>query len=1408
MKKFLLFLGIIAGGLHAQTQSFVASIVPSRYAQNVRPSANIALSFTVDIDPGTLTASTVKVYGSLSGTHAPKSIIYTGVTRSVEIDPAGDFSTGEIVTIVLTTGVRTTLNESMPAPFVSQFTIAAKVGSGILMMTSFPGTGNQPWAAATADFDHDGVLDFLVLNRSSQSVSLLRNYGSGNFLQVATNPVGASPSSFAVADLNGDDTPDCAVANEGSNTVTVLFMDARGMTTRTVSFPAAGGPSAIVAADVDGDGDMDLIVAGRASNSVTVYKNNGSGIFTQFSTAAVNAGPSALVIADFNNDNILDVAVASQTANTVTILVNDGSGTLTATASIAVAADPVSVATGDFDNDGAMDIVVAGKASSKISVLRNDGTGKLYSAAVFTAVTSPSTVAAGDMDGDGNTDIVGLGASITVFHNQGYFQFAALPSVAAGTSPHGLVLADIDGDGDLDCAAPNSVSSSLVLFVNRPAVAVSVSPTSLDFGLIRSGAAKQLALSIHNDGVIMPLNIMSVASSNESVFFSETPGGLIQPNDSTSITVTFKPVDAQNYLDSLTLVTNDPIRPTVKVYAKGVGGLVVLSTLPVTGGNVGDGLFPVTVSFNGLPDAASLRSSTIKLYGDMTGLHAAQLTRTTTERKAIAAPMQKFLAGEHVTAVLTDSLTTASGSIRLLDGYALTFAVLPTRGSEFYAAGGSFTTGLRPSAVASGDFNRDGYADLVVVNSTDNTASVFMNDTHGGLAAQTVYNLGASPQTVVIADMNEDGAPDIVAVNAAGNSVSILLNKNLGDGSFTPSPVTVATGGAPQAVAVGDLNNDGHLDLITANTAANTISLYTNDGTAHFTLFKTIPVGSSPRAIAVADFNNDGANDIAVMNGGAGTITLLTNMRGSFAASTYPTGSAPVAMAVNDFNRDGLLDIATANSGSKTLSLLVNTGNGGFAAAPSVPLYNVPTALYSGEMNGDGIADLVVAQYSSTAAANSVLVLANAGYGTFVREDSVVVNSPVAVTGFDLNNRGVLHLAAANQLSAKLTVINPAPGQTPVLVAPLSGTTPLRQPITLRWQNAGTTIGYRVQVADAATGTLIIDDSTVTQRQYVMSGRAYATTYKWRACAKNDIGWGDFSPWWNVVTAMAPPPVPVLIAPAQASSDQEAAPVFVWHPSATASAYRLQAAEDSLFTWCAVDSVSNDTSWQSPALKIHAPYFWRVKAMNAGGESDWSEVSSFATLLPLPEKVCPGTPLNNARLGSMTIKFSWHVPQWEVKKYWFEIAADTLFMFRIIDSSVIDTTWEMPKFSGNQKYFWKVRALNAKGWGPFSDIFTFSIGATSVEDDAKVPDHFALEQNFPNPFNPSTQIRFSIAAACPVQLKIFDILGREIAELVNERLAAGTYAVRWNAHDFPSGVYIYRLIAGTYVSTKKLSLQK
>jgi hypothetical protein len=123
-----------------------------------------------------------------------------------------------------------------------------------------------------------------------------------------------------------------------------------------------------------------------------------------------------------------------------------------------------------------------------------------------------------------------------------------------------------------------------------------------------------------------------------------------------------------------------------------------------------------------------------------------------------------------------------------------------------------------------------------------------------------------------------------------------------------------------------------------------------------------------------------------------------------------------------------------------------------------------------------------------------------------------------------------------------------------------------------------------------------------------------------------------------------------------------------------------------------------------------------------------------------------------------------------------------------------------------------VRSLAVHGANLFAGTHTgvwrrpLSEMITDVESTTELPSRFALFQNYPNPFNPVTIIQFSIVNSQLTILKVYDVLGREVATLVNEVKQPGTYTVQWDASGVASGVYFYRLEAGSFTSVKKLLL--
>jgi hypothetical protein len=163
------------------------------------------------------------------------------------------------------------------------------------------------------------------------------------------------------------------------------------------------------------------------------------------------------------------------------------------------------------------------------------------------------------------------------------------------------------------------------------------------------------------------------------------------------------------------------------------------------------------------------------------------------------------------------------------------------------------------------------------------------------------------------------------------------------------------------------------------------------------------------------------------------------------------------------------------------------------------------------------------------------------------------------------------------------------------------------------------------------------------------------------------------------------------------------------------------------------------------------------------------------------------------------------------------IANDSLFSATLIDTVLNSSSFQV--YEGLlihiDNLYWKVKTINDGGVGPWSETNRFNIILTDVEDETQLPTEFALMQNYPNPFNPSTTITYHLPKTANVELKVYDLIGNEIANLVNEEKPAGIYNVQFTMNNLPagrqglsSGIYFYKLSAGDYVATKKMILIK
>ena len=557
---------------------------------------------------------------------------------------------------------------------------------------------------------------------------------------------------------------------------------------------------------------------------------------------------------------------------------------------------------------------------------------------------------------------------------------------------------DIEGN-----TRPNPPGSNpdMGAYENSRAIAlprIEIVPSSIAFGSIKIGTNSSDTLLVMSVSTGETLDVSSISSSNPA--FTASPSSFsVLPGDSATVVVTFSPTDMVTYSDSLTIASNDPQQPEVKVYLSGTG-LPISATIPAANSASASTTTDVSVTFGlDIASSSTINSGTFVVYGSQSGLHNGNYIYNSATWTATFTSNTPYMVGEVVSVILTMGTGLPSP-------YSWTFHVATEGGSGKFIQTDSLATGSNLRDVVAGDWDGDGDVDLAVSGdemAMDYYVRIWTNDGTGGFTQTSSLQVDNGPYALAAGDWDEDGNQDLAVTQEWGSSITILTND--GTGAFTKT-VSVSVGQNPTAITPGDWDGDGDPDLAVVNTEPSTISILINGGWGIFTATSTIGVGNYPQAITPRDWDNDGDIDLAVSNSNSNSISILLNDGdGNFnLASTLSVSGNSYDIAAGDWNGDGDPDLASANSWNNSVSILTNDGGANFSQDSTLYLNHNAYKLETGDLDGDGSLDLFVVS-SDTAS-----VLMNDGLGGFTKSAQDMGGGTGLVLG-DWDNDGDLDAA-------------------------------------------------------------------------------------------------------------------------------------------------------------------------------------------------------------------------------------------------------------------------------------------------------------------------------------------------------------------------------------------------------------
>ncbi|CAF1344331.1 unnamed protein product [Rotaria sordida] len=745
-----------------------------------------------------------------------------------------------------------------------------------------------------------------------------------------------------------------------------------------------------------------------------------------------SSNPRFIAVGDLNNDNKIDMAVANFGTDTIGIFLSNDDQTFSNEQiySTGFESRPSSIVINDFNNDNSLDIVVANSGTNNIGLFIGYHNGTFHDQIIFsTSSFRPWFIAAGDFNKDYQLDIAIVyyntdNIGILMGNHNGSFQSPIIYSTGYDSLPRSLAIGDFDNDNQLDIVVANYGTNNIRIFM----------------GYFNGTFASEQSYTInHNSN---PSSVVLADLNNDHQL------DIIVANHGTGNLGIFLGHHNGTFAKQITYLIGSKSRPQF------------LSV----------GYFDK----NNYPDVVVVDSENDQIHVLLGCENSTFCTLTTYDLINGSSPMMVAIAdfdNDNQSDIAIANYGTNYITV------AIRYFIEPSIRQATYFVGRD----SRPSAVVIHDFNNDGKLDLAIDNFNDNYILILNGDNNGTFVRGGEYStgIGSSPQYQCLADLNNDNRMDIIIANLGSDCVGVLLGQD--NGTFT-NIVTYSTGigSGPWFVAVGDLNNDNHPDIVSANINTNNIGVLIGFGNGSFAdvvLYFT-GTNSNPISITVGDVNNDNQLDIVVSLSNANSIAVFlgngTGIFGMFA--TYSTGkfSGPFVVVLADFNRDNNLDIAVANPNTGNVGVFLGVGNGTFMKQVtfSTGSGSLPYFITVADFNHDNYADIAVTNTGS----NEVLIFTGNGNGHFElarRYPTGSGSGPYGIAVADLKNDKQLMIVVTywgNGYVAVLTEYNAA--EFVNRTAYLTGSAP--HPYSLAVGNFNNDNRPDIVVANSDTNDLII----------------------------------------------------------------------------------------------------------------------------------------------------------------------------------------------------------------------------------------------------------------------------------------------------------------------------------------------